>query len=112
MSIPTEQIKALCFDYCNTLVELGPTQITHQYSALGNKLRELFGDCDQERLKEIRDRQALAPFNNDFLENDLRVICKELIAELYGMVPEESWFEHVMKLSWRLWNYPRTSYPC
>ena len=90
MSIPTEQIKALCFDYGNTLVELGPTQVAHQYLTLADKLRELFGNCDQERLKEIRDRQALAPFNNDFRENDLRVLCEELIAELYGIVPEEN----------------------
>ncbi len=90
MSIPTEQIKALCFDYGNTLIELGPRQVAHQYSALGDQLRELFGECDQKRLKEIRDRQALAPFNNDFRENDLRVLCEELIAELYGIVPEES----------------------
>lgn len=90
MSIPTEQIQALCFDYGNTLIELGPKQVAHQYSALADKLRELFGDCDRKRLKEIRDRQALAPFNNGFRENNLRVICKELIAELYGIVPEEN----------------------
>jgi len=95
MSIPTEQIKALCFDYCNTLVEFGPRQVENQYAALRDKLLDLFGDCDQERLKEIRDRQALAPFSNEFRENDLRVLCEELITELYGMVPED---HHVDKL--------------
>ena len=90
MSIPTEQIQALCFDYGNTLIELGSRQVAHQYSALGDKLQELFGDFEQERLKEIRDRQALAPYNNGFRENDLRVICKELVAELYGTVAEEN----------------------
>ena len=48
MSIPTEQIQALCFDYGNTLIELGSRQVAHQYSALGDKLQELFGDFEQE----------------------------------------------------------------
>ena len=95
MSIPTEEIKALCFDYCNTLVEFGSKQIAYQYSALENTLSNLFGSCDRERLKEIRDRQALAPFSNGFRENDLRENCAELIGQLYGLVPEDN---HVDKL--------------
>ena len=95
MSIPTERIKALCFDYCNTLVEFGSNQVAHDYTELENALSDLFGSCNQEHLKEIRDRQILAPFSNGFRENDLRVNCEELITELYGIVPED---HHVDKL--------------
>ena len=64
MSVETEQIRAICFDFGNTLVEFGPKQVAIQYSALEQALTELFGSCDTSRLKAIRDRQIVAPFSN------------------------------------------------
>jgi len=97
MTLPTRQIKALCFDYCNTLVEYGRRQIADQYSTLGDLLSELFGACDRDRLQEIRDKQALAPYSNGFRENDPREISEELITELYGVAPEEEHVERIMR---------------
>jgi putative hydrolase of the HAD superfamily len=88
----SENIKALCFDYGNTLIPYGPEQVAHQYEKIKNALNEMFGWCDPERLKEIRDRQIVAPFKNGYKENDLRTISEELINEMYGI---ESSHDHL-----------------
>ena len=63
-------IKAVIFDYGNTLVELGPKQVKILNSALLKTLSELFGDCDIKRFTEVRKSQILAPYNTeDFIEN-------------------------------------------
>ena len=45
MSMAIENIKALCFDFGNTLVEFGPKQVIYQYAALERVLTEMFGFC-------------------------------------------------------------------
>jgi putative hydrolase of the HAD superfamily len=82
-------IKAVLFDYGNTLIEYGPKQVEAQYTALETVLSGMFGHCDSTRLKAIRDRQALAPYHNGYVENDMELITSELIEELYGIVPED-----------------------
>ena len=90
MIFKKENIKAVLFDYGNTLIEYGPRQIGKQYAVLEIKLKEMFGRCDGKQLKKIRDRQALAPLKNGFRENDMKSITEELIRELYNVVPKES----------------------
>lgn len=83
------RIEALCFDLGNTLIEFGPRQIAHQYEALKGALLELYGHCDEKRLKEVRDRQLMAPYHNGYRENGLWSVCAELIREVYGEDPED-----------------------
>ena len=83
------KIKAVLFDYGNTLIEFGPDQIKSQYKSLENELIGIFGHCDCDKLKEVRDRQAVAPFSNGFIENNLMDLSKELIHELYNIIPEK-----------------------
>jgi putative hydrolase of the HAD superfamily len=96
MPLSLSNIKALCFDFGNTLIEYGPVQVAYQYEKLVSILTELFGRCDTEHLKAIRDRQIVAPFTNGYRENDLRAICEELITELYGIIPEKPQIDAVM----------------
>ena len=97
MNISFSHIKALCFDFGNTLVEYGPAQVAYQYKKLVNTLTDLFGRCDSEHLKTIRDRQMVAPFSNGYRENDLRSICEELISELYRIIPEKDQIDALME---------------
>ncbi|MCK4948308.1 MAG: HAD family hydrolase [Candidatus Aureabacteria bacterium] len=90
MPFTTGKIKALCFDFGNTLIEFGPKQVARQYSVLERTLTELFGSCDAARLKIIRDRQIAAPLNNSCRESTLESLCSELIHEIYGVTPEKS----------------------
>ena len=101
MTIATEEIKALCFDLGNTLIEFGPEQFAYQNAALEKALTELFGSCDAELLKTLRDRQYVAPFSNDYRENNPRSLCEELIFEMYDRVPTE---RHVNKLIQTLYD--------
>ncbi len=90
-----DSVDAVVFDYGNTLIEFGPRQVTAQNSALIDALREMFGNCDVERLAELRDRQLMAPYLNGYIEADLPGICRELIRFLYE---EEPTVEQVERL--------------
>ncbi|MBW1861384.1 MAG: HAD family hydrolase [Deltaproteobacteria bacterium] len=87
MPIIPADIRAIIFDFGNTLIEFGPRQIEYEYAALQKALTEMFGTCDTQHIKAIRDRQIVAPFNNDYKENDIRAICAELIKDAYDVVP-------------------------
>lgn len=89
MSVEAERTKALCFDLGNTLIEFGPRQIARQYEYLKSALVGMFGSCDEEALKAVRDRQIVAPYANGFRENDLAECGAELIREVYSREPED-----------------------
>lgn len=89
MAFTKTGIKAVLFDYGNTLTEFGPAQMRNQCVALADTLSNIFGNCDYGKLKAIRHRQAVAPFSNGYRENDLRSICAELVFSLYKIVPNE-----------------------
>ena len=90
MTFPGNGIKAVLFDYGNTLVEYGPRQVKAQYVALEKELSRLFGHCNSSLLKTIRDHQTLAPFRNGYVENDMISITGELIEKMYQVIPEEA----------------------
>lgn len=81
-------MKALIFDYGNTLIEFGPRQCEIEFNNLADTLGKTFGPCDREQLAAIRGRQIMAPFTNDLQENDMHAICRELIEGLYAIHPE------------------------
>lgn len=89
MSLDIGTTNALCFDLGNTLIEFGPRQIARQYGRLTEALEEGFGSCDRDRLKEIRDRQIVAPYHNGYREGGLEDVCRELIEDLYGITASE-----------------------
>jgi putative hydrolase of the HAD superfamily len=89
MTLDSEKIRAIAFDYGNTLIEFGPRQIEYQYAALRDTLIRMFGNCDEQRLKSIRDRQSIEPLYTDYRENDLGVITAELVNDIYDIVPSE-----------------------
>jgi len=83
------EIKAVVFDYGNTLIEFGPRQVAEQHAALRNALTGIFGECDTDRLKAVRDKQMIAPYMRGYTENKLEDLCAELVVEMYGTEPEE-----------------------
>lgn len=87
MPLNTNELKLVCFDLGNTLIEWGPRQADQQYAALEKQLTEMFGYCDPTKLRAIRRRQARAPYENGYRENVLTQISGELVAELYRVTP-------------------------
>ena len=61
----------------------------------------MFGHCDAQKLKTVRDRQLVAPYQNDFVENDLAVLCHELIETLYEVTPEEAHVQQLMEVRYQ-----------
>ena len=88
MTASIQGMKAVVFDYGNTLIEFGPRQVAEQHAALRNELAEIFGECDTERLKTVRYKQMCAPFSRGYTEKTLESLCAEVVLELYGTEPE------------------------
>lgn len=83
-------IKAVIFDYGNTLIEFGRNQIAVCDTALADALEKHFGPLDREKFRAIRDRNRLAPYAGEppqYKENDLVEITAGLVRELYGREP-------------------------
>jgi len=90
MTFDPAKIKAVVFDYGNTLVEFNRPQVTRCDNALAEAVRALYGPHDPERLRAIRDRNRMAPYSGDppeYRENDIRVISRDLVRELYDVEP-------------------------
>lgn len=95
MPILDSNISVIVFDYGNTLIAFGESQMAASRQALGDTLEELYGRCDRKRLKTVRDRQMTAPYRNDYRENRLEELCREIIRDLYGTEPEN---DEIIKL--------------
>ena len=99
MSLDASKVRAVIFDYGNTLVELSSAQVVVLNDALFDLVTSMFGECDRDIFTSIRKRQILAPYDTEeFLENDRVGICIELIEELYGKVPSQSQVEEMLEL--------------
>lgn len=92
MQFPPGRIRAVVFDYGNTLIEFGASRIAVCDAALADALGRLYGPLDLDRLRAIRDRQRLAPYAGDppeYRENDLNEITADLVREIYGREPAQ-----------------------
>ncbi|MGJ8698138.1 MAG: HAD family hydrolase [Verrucomicrobiaceae bacterium] len=89
------ETKVICFDLGNTLIEFGPRQIAMQYQRLTGKLTEMFGTCDADKLKEIRDIQIVAPYHDHYRENDVEQCCRELIEGIYRTTATDAQVEEL-----------------
>jgi FMN phosphatase YigB (HAD superfamily) len=88
MSFDASNIKAVIFDYGNTLVEFGSKQVEVLNGSLLSKLREWYGECDEKEFSDIRKSQIIAPYGTEeFIENDREEICVELVEALYDITP-------------------------
>lgn len=71
MGLDTTRIQAVLFDYGNTLIRFSRPEVEACDGALASGLEALFGPVDRALLKEIRDADRLAPYQNGLRERDL-----------------------------------------
>lgn len=76
-------LKAVLFDYGNTLIAFGPEQQAAQSEAMIRVLREAGRTVDAQALDELRHAQVLRPYHRDGIENDFTEVCREVV-ELSG----------------------------
>ncbi len=84
------RIKAIVFDYGNTLVEFNRPQVTRCDEALAEAVELLYGPHDPEKFQAIRSRNRRAPYEGhppEYRENDIYTITRDLVRELYDIEP-------------------------
>lgn len=95
MTFKPQEIKAVLFDYGNTLVPFGPDQLAFLYDCLAQTLTEMFGHCDREKLMAVRRNQIVKPDENGFKENDMREVSEAFIRGVYNLSPTEEQLDTV-----------------
>lgn len=91
-------LKALVFDYGNTLIEFGPRQVESCDRALSAAIQHLFGGHEYERLSEFQHHERRAPYSGEFHENDLRAITRRLVQRLYEVDPTEDQIDELLEV--------------
>jgi len=84
MAIDTTRIRAILFDYGNTLIPYGRQQVEACDAALAGRLTELFGPVDLAGLARIHEEDRLTPYQKGLAELDLDKMTIRLVRELYG----------------------------
>lgn len=86
-------LRAIAFDYGNTLAPFGHDEIAACDTALERALAAHYGPVDRTRLREIRNRNRMAPYAGNppaWIENDVRQITVDLVRELHGRAPTDA----------------------
>lgn len=92
MSFDPSTIRAVIFDYGNTLIAFGPRQIGACDQALADELGRLFGPPDMARVTAARDEDRVRPYAGDppdYRENDLPRITADLVRTVYNVEPSQ-----------------------
>jgi HAD superfamily hydrolase (TIGR01549 family) len=87
MPLDVDRIEAVLFDYGNTIIPFARPQMDACDNALRDSLENNFGPVDRDRLRQIRDTDRLAPFNNGYRENDLTETVSRLVRRLFDVDP-------------------------
>lgn len=89
-------LKALVFDYGNTLIEFGPQQVESCDRALSAALTQMFGQHDFEKLTAMQHHERRSPYSGEFIENDLRDITRRLVRLLYEKDPTNEQLDELL----------------
>jgi HAD superfamily hydrolase (TIGR01549 family) len=87
MALDVPRIRAILFDYGNTLIQFSRPQVEACDTALADRLKVLFGQVDRLRLKAIRDADRVAPYANGLRERTLPEMTTKLVQGLYRRDP-------------------------
>lgn len=87
MPLDASRIKAILFDYGNTLIPFARPQMDTCDNALREAMEKHLGPVDRDRLRELRDADRVAPFKNGYRENDLTQIVTALVRRLFHRDP-------------------------
>ncbi len=72
-------LRALCFDYGNTLIAFGPEQQDAQLEAMCHTLEGAGHDVDLPKLNALRKEQVLRPYHSGGVENNWEDVCREVV---------------------------------
>lgn len=98
MPIDRDRIRAVVFDYGNTLVEYTQTQIAFCDGALGEVLSQRFGHFDSAVYEKGRYEQRQSVYSNGYLENTPRDLAVQLFRQLYERDATDDELEVILKV--------------
>ncbi|NIA13362.1 MAG: HAD-IA family hydrolase [Nitrospiraceae bacterium] len=101
MPFNSSAIRAIIFDYGNTLIAFGPEQIAACDQALADELGRLFGPPDMARVTAVRDIDRVRPYSGDppeYRENDLPRITAGLVRSVYGVEPSQDQVDALLRV--------------
>jgi FMN phosphatase YigB (HAD superfamily) len=101
MPLVKKGIKAIVFDYGNTLIEFGRMQIALCDTALATALEKHFGRLDRDKFNAMRLKNRLAPYAGDppqYRENNLVDISTNLVRDLYGLEPSPEQLADILRV--------------
>jgi len=87
MPLNLTRVKAVLFDYGNTIIPFARPQMDACDNALRTALEKHYGPVDRDRLQQIRDADRVAPFKNGYRENDLVETVSRLVRRLFDREP-------------------------
>ncbi|HRZ82698.1 MAG TPA: HAD family hydrolase [Candidatus Hydrogenedentes bacterium] len=90
MTFDATPVKAVVFDYGNTLIAFGREQVDQFDALLLEAVTAEFGPPDPAQYKARRDADRMFPYQGDppsYRENDVREMTAGLIREVYGVEP-------------------------
>ena len=101
MAMDAVQIRAVVFDYGNTLIPFGREQLDTYYAILASGLEARYGPLDRPKFQAFRAASRMAPYVGEpptYKENDFAVLTAALIKEVYGVTAGEDDIEELLRL--------------
>lgn len=101
MPLDPHQIKAIAFDYGNTIIPFGEAELTAYGETLFGALQDRLGPASRDRFFELRAASRFRPYEGDpprYRENDMREITATLVRELYGREPDQALMEDLLQV--------------
>lgn len=99
MPFDPTRVRALVFDYGNTLIPYGRAELDVYGVRLHTALETMFGPLDRAAFEAHRQASRMAPFEGNapaYRETDLRALTMELVTKFYGRNPEPAHVEELL----------------
>ena len=87
MPIDSSQLKAVIFDYGNTLIQFDHTHALQCDEAMIELLQRRCGPVDREKFLAMRNADRMAPYRDGYKESKLSDLFTNHIRQLYGIEP-------------------------
>ncbi len=101
MSLDIHAIRAVAFDYGNTLVPFRREDLAAYGEQLLAAVEGHFGPADRKLFFEHRERTRYRPYAGnppEYRENDLAEITVELVETLYGITPDDAVLKDLLRV--------------
>ena len=98
MPLDIPPIRAILFDYGNTLIQFSHPQVAACDVRLADRLEALFGPLDRAQVRQIRDADRMAPYGNGLRERDLSEMTTRLVQQLYRRDPSRDEIAQLIKV--------------